>query len=40
MTLYMETTEIAPEKTIAEIQQVLVKAGAKQILMEYEGHKE
>ncbi len=35
MTLFMETTQIAPENTIAEINSLLVKAGAKQILTEY-----
>lgn len=34
-TLFMETTEISPQRTIAEIQELLVSAGAKQILMEY-----
>jgi hypothetical protein len=36
MTLFMETTQIAPEKTIAEITTALVKAGATQIFTEYE----
>jgi hypothetical protein len=36
MTIFMETTAIAPERTIGEIQKILVQAGAKQILMEYE----
>ena len=36
-TLYMETTEIAAEKTAAEIVSVLVGAGATQINTEYEG---
>lgn len=37
MTLYMETTRIAAERTVSEIQQLLSKYGAKAILMEYEG---
>lgn len=36
MTLYMETTRIAPERTVSEIQQILMKYGAKAVLMEYE----
>lgn len=34
-TLYMETTEIAADKTAAEITSLLVKSGARQIAMEY-----
>ena len=33
---YMASTKIAPEKTAAEIQALLGKHGAKQILSEYE----
>lgn len=36
MTLFMETTRIAPERTVAEIQQILSKYGANQVLLEYE----
>lgn len=36
MTLYMETTEISPEKTVAQIQSVLMKHGASAILTEME----
>lgn len=39
MTIFMETTAIAPEKTIAEIQALLVQHKATSILMEYEGGK-
>lgn len=35
-TLYMETTEILPEKTAAEILSLLVQSGAKQVLQTYE----
>lgn len=37
--LYMENTEIAPERTAAEIVQVLVTAGANQINTEYDAGK-
>lgn len=36
MSLYMETTQIAASRTAAEIQQHLVEAGARRILMEYD----
>lgn len=39
MTLFMETTRIAPERTVSEIQGILAKHGAKAILLEYEGCK-
>lgn len=35
MTLFMETTGITPERSVAEIQTVLARHGAKQILVEY-----
>lgn len=35
----METTQISPEKTIAEIQELLVQHKATSILMQYEGGK-
>ncbi len=35
-TLFMETTEIPPEKTVAEIQTVLVAYGASALLTEFE----
>lgn len=35
-TLYMETTKIPPEKTAAEIQQLLAYAGASQIATSYD----
>lgn len=35
--LYMESTEIPAERTAVEIQAVLVKAGARQIMTEYGG---
>ncbi len=34
--MFMETTQIAPERTVSEIQQVLMMHGATAILMEYE----
>ena len=34
-TLFMETTEIPPEKTIAEIEAVLIQYGANAVLKEY-----
>src|ERR1700722_5703763 len=34
-TLFMETTEIAPEKTITEIEAVLIQYGANAVLKEY-----
>jgi hypothetical protein len=37
--LYMESTEIPPERTAGEIAQVLVTAGATQIATEYEDGK-
>lgn len=36
MTLFMESTEIAPEKSIAEIEACLAKYGATAILKDYE----
>jgi hypothetical protein len=36
MTLFMETTEISPEVTVQQIQKVLAKYGARQVLTEYE----
>ena len=36
MTLYMETTEIPAEKTAAQIQALLVRAGASQIATDYD----
>lgn len=36
-TLFMETTEIAPEKSAAEITRLLVVSGARQISMQYAG---
>lgn len=36
MTLYMETTEIPPEKTVGEIQALLMRCGASAILTEME----
>lgn len=35
-TLFMETTKIEPEKTVAEIQQILGQYGASAVLTEYE----
>lgn len=35
-TMFMETTRIAPERTVSEIQHVLMSHGANAILMEYE----
>ena len=35
-TMFMETTRIAPERTVNEIQQVLARYGANAILLEYE----
>lgn len=37
MALFMETTEIAPDRTIAEISQALAQSGAQAILTEYKG---
>lgn len=34
-TMFMETTEIAPERTVADIQKILGKHGANAILVEY-----
>jgi|SRR5262245_11756924 len=36
MTMYMETTKISPERTASEITGLLVRAGARQLLMEYD----
>lgn len=36
MSLFMESTDISPERTVGEIQAVLARAGADAILMEYE----
>lgn len=36
MTLYMETTRIAPERTVSEIQGILMRYGAKGVFLEYE----
>lgn len=36
-TLFMETTEISPEKTISEIEAVLIQYGANAVLKEYSG---
>ena len=36
-TLFMETTRIAPERTVSEIQQVLARNEARAVLLEYEG---
>lgn len=38
-TLYMETTEIAPERTAGEISALLVGTGAREISMQYEAGK-
>ena len=35
MSLYMETTKIAAERTAGEIQQLLAQAGASQVVTEY-----
>ncbi len=35
--LFMETTRIAPERTVSEIQRILAKYGASAILVEFEG---
>lgn len=35
-TLFMETTEITPEKTIGEIETVLIQYGANAVLKEYD----
>ncbi len=35
MTLFMETTQIVPEQTIAEIENILIGCGATAILKEY-----
>lgn len=37
MAVHMETTKIAPEKTIMEIQKLLASAGAKKIMTDYDG---
>lgn len=39
MTMFMETTRIAAERTVSEIQAVLSRYGANFILLEYEGCK-
>lgn len=36
-TLFMETTQIPPEKTAGEIVSYLVQSGAREILMQYDG---
>lgn len=36
MTVFMETTRIAPERTVSEIQQILSRYGANAILLEYD----
>lgn len=36
MTIFMETTRIAAERTVSEIQQILAKHGASSILLDYE----
>ena len=38
-TMFMETTRIAPERTVAEIQQILASHGASAILMDFEAMK-
>lgn len=38
-TMFMETTRIAPERTVAEIQQILAAHGATAILLDYESMK-
>ncbi len=37
MTLFMETTDISPERTVQEIQKLLGSNGARQVMMEYDG---
>lgn len=37
MTLFMETTRIAPERTVSEIQGILSRHGANQILLDFNG---
>lgn len=39
MTLFMETTRIAPERTVGEIQAILATYGASHILLEYDAMK-
>jgi hypothetical protein len=36
MTIYMETTKVPPERSASEITSLLVRAGARQLLMEYD----
>lgn len=36
ITMFMETTRIAAERTVAEIQQILARNGASAILLDYE----
>lgn len=36
-TLFMETTEISPDRTVGEIQKILARRGASAVLMEYDG---
>lgn len=38
-TFFMETTQIAPEKTLAEIEAILVQHNAKQVLKDYDAGK-
>ncbi len=38
-TMFMETTRIAPERTVSEIQQILAAHGATAILLDYESMK-
>lgn len=38
--LLMETTQITPERTAAEIQELLVEAGARQVVSEYNDKRE
>jgi len=36
-TLYLETTEVSPERTAAEVVALLVRTGAREIAMSYDG---
>ena len=36
-TIFMETTKISPEKTIAQIQELLSKHGVKNVMLQYDG---
>jgi len=38
-TFFMETTRIAPERTVGEIQMILAQHGAKAVLLEFDGKK-